>query len=449
MNLPASELFPNRSRRQRIWLIALPIIGGMVSQNILNLVDAAMVGSLGDAALAAAGMGSFVNWLCFAAILGLASAVQAMASRRLGEGQTSEVAKPLNAGLLLALLIGMPAAALMIGLAEPILAVLLNDPEVLALAIPYLQIRLLGMSGVGMNFAFRGFWSAVERTRFYLISLLVMHALNIFLNWVLIFGNLGAPAMGVSGAATATTLAIYIGTLMHLGFGLLHARHWGFMRTLPSLARFRTLLAIALPASTQSLFFSGGMVALFWVIGQIGTAELAAAHVLMTLVLAGLLPSMAFGLAAASLVGQSLGREQPHDAWRWAWQVTQLATGVAIVMGTVVLLFHRPILGLFLHDPDTLSLAVLPLMLAAIGMMIDATGTVLMNAHHGAGDTRRIMLVSVTLQWGCFLPLAWLLGPGSGGGLLAVWLAWAGYRLLHTAAMITLWQRGAWASARA
>jgi putative MATE family efflux protein len=421
----------------------------MVSQNILNLVDAAMVGSLGDAALAATGMGSFVNWLCFSAILGLASAVQAMAARRLGEGHTSEVAKPLNGGLLIALAIGLPLSLMLLGAAEPILALLLDDPQVLALAIPYLQIRLLGMAGVGMNFAFRGFWSAVEQTRFYLITLLVMHSLNILLNWILIYGNLGMPAMGVQGAALGSTLAIYGGTLLHLGFASARARQWGFMHGLPSLQRVRTLLGIALPASAQNLFFSGGMVALFWIIGQIGTAELAAAHVLMTLVLAGLLPSMAFGLAGASLVGQSLGRGEPRDAWLWAWQVTQLATWVAISIGTVVFLFHRPILGVFLDDPGTLSLAIAPLMLAAGGMIFDATGTVLMNAHHGAGDTRRIMLASMCLQWGLFLPAAWWVGPQAGGGLLAVWLCWAAYRLLHTLTMVTLWQRGAWAQARA
>ena len=111
-------LFPDRERRRRVWSIALPIMGGMMSQNVLNLVDIGMVGRLGDSALAATGVGGFSNYLAISFIIGLSAGVQALAARRLGEGREDETAIPLNGGLILSLIIGIPACVLLI-LATP------------------------------------------------------------------------------------------------------------------------------------------------------------------------------------------------------------------------------------------------------------------------------------------------------------------------------------------
>jgi Na+-driven multidrug efflux pump len=185
--------FPDRERRRRVWAIAVPIMGGMMSQNVLNLVDIGMVGRLGDIALAATGIGSFANYLALAFIIGLSAGVQALAARRLGEGRTSETAVPLNGGLILALIIGIPTCALLV-LASPFAFNLLtDDPAVRELGVPYLQVRVLSMIAVGMNFSFRGYWSAIHMTGVYLRTLLIMHAINIFLHWVLIFAISAHP----------------------------------------------------------------------------------------------------------------------------------------------------------------------------------------------------------------------------------------------------------------
>ena len=203
------SLFPNKERRKAIWAISLPIMGGMMSQNILNLVDIGMVGHLGDSALAATGIGSFSNYMAIAFIIGLSAGVQALAARRLGEERHSETAVPLNGGLLLALMIGLPLCAVLYMAIPSVYTFLNDDPAVIEQGIPYLQVRILSMVAVGMNFSFRGYWSAIHMTGVYLRTLLIMHAINIFLNWVLIFGNLGAPEMGVMGAGLATTISLY------------------------------------------------------------------------------------------------------------------------------------------------------------------------------------------------------------------------------------------------
>lgn len=440
--------FPTPDRRRRIMGLALPIIGGMVSQNVLNLVDTAMVGTLGDAALAATGLGSFANFLAMAVILGISAGVQAMASRRLGEGRHHETALPLNGGLLLALVFGLPLSLVLIEFAPAFFSLLNDDPAVVAAGTPYLEVRLAAIVGVGMNFAFRGYWSAVHMTRLYFGTLVFMHSLNIFLNWVFIFGNLGAPEMGVTGAGFATTLSIYTGTLCYIGLALRHARDKGFMQGIPRWDSLVTMMRVSLPSGIQQLFFSGGMVVLFVIVGMIGTAELAAANVLMHLVLVAILPMLGLGLAAASLVGNALGRQEIADAKQWGWNVAVLGLLLAIAIGLPAALLRDQILGVFIHDPGTLALARGPLLISALMIWIDALGMVLFNAHMGAGDTRRVMLVSVGYQWCFFLPVAYLAGPILGHGLLTVWILQGVYRLLQTLTIMHFWRRGDWAEVR-
>lgn len=435
--------FPERERRRRIWTIALPIMGGMTSQNVLNLVDIGMVGRLGDAALAATGIGGFANFLAIAFILGLAAGVQALAARRLGEGRTAETAVPLNGGLLLALAMGLPLCGVLVVLAPEAFAVLSQDPEVVALGVPYLQLRLLAMVAVGMNFSFRGFWSAIHMTGIYLRTLLVMHAINIFLNWVLIFGNLGAPAMGVAGAGLATTLSLYVGTGLYFAFAWRHARTMGFLHRRPSRRVLWQQFRLSLPASLQQLFFAAGLVALVWIVGRIGTAEVAALNVLLTLNLTVLLPAFGIALAGSTLVGNALGRGEPDDAERWGWDCAALTLVYGAALGLALMPLAWPLLGVFLTNPETRALAYWPLMLWALLIGIDAGGMVLMNALVGAGDTRRSMWISVLWQWVLFLPAAFIIGPVLGHGLLAVWLANGVYRVGQ--ALVCVWQ---WAGRR-
>lgn len=434
-----------RARRRTILTLALPIIGGMVSQNVLNLVDTAMVGTLGDAALAAVGLASFANFMAQAFITGLAAGVQAMAARRLGEGRLGELAVPLNGGLLVAAALAVPLSALLFVLAPSLFPYLIDDPAVVALGVPYLQARLVGMVAVGMNFAFRGYWNGVNQSKLYMRTLLVMHVSNIVFNYLLIYGKFGFPELGATGAGIGTTLATFIGTGTYVLLGVRMARENGFGRGLPDRKTTRTMLRLALPNGVQMLLFAAGFTALNWIIGQVGTRELAAANVLINLTMVALLPGIAFGLTSASLVGQALGRKDARDASRWAWDVVRVASAALAVLALPLLLVPELVLRGFIHDPQTLAVASLPLRLVGATMALDAVGVVLQHALLGAGASRQVMLVSVALQWGLFLPAAYLLGPVLGFGLLAIWIANLGYRLLQALTFTLLWRRGTWA----
>ncbi len=452
------------TRRKRILGLALPIVGGMVSQNVLNLVDTAMVGSLGDEALAAVGIGSFANFLSIAFIMGLSTGVQAIAARRLGEGRESETAGPLNVGLVLAVALSVPASILIISYTPVLFPYLHKDPALIAIGIPYLQARLIGMTAVGMNFAFRGYWNAINMSRLYMRTIIVMHITNIVFNYLLIFGKFGFPLMGATGAGVASAIATYVGTLYYFYMGFRHARPNGFLK-LFSLSDVTTILRLALPSSFQQFFFAAGMTMLFWIIGRVdiytatvssiqmatagtfgntalGTQAVAASNVLINLLLVGILPGIAFGIAAASLVGQALGKKDPEDAKAWGWDVARLASLLVGSFTIPAVFFPDLLLGIFIHNPETIALARGPLRLLALTLCFDTVGMVLLNALQGAGDTRRVMYVSIVMQWFLFLPIAYIAGPMV--GLLGIWALQIGYRSLQSVLFSYFWQQGKW-----
>lgn len=433
-------------RRKQILAIALPIVGSMVSQNILNLVDTAMVGSLGNAEVAAVSMASFAAFVAQSFITGLSIGVQAMSARRYGEGNIETRAVPLNGGLVLALAIGLPLSILVFWLAPDIFPMLTRDPELGEFGGTYLRWRGIAIVAVGMNFAFRGYWNGVSQSKVYFRTIVLMNVGNIFLNWVLIFGHLGFPELGVKGAALGTAISTWLGTIYYFGQGFWLARANGFLDKIPSLDSLRTMLRTAAPAGLQNLFFAGGLFVFSWMVEKMGTAEAAANGVLINLMLVLILPAMAFGLASGSLVGQSLGRRDLDDAEQWPWDVSKMAAVVLTAVALPIAIFAPQVIDPFLKDPYAAQLAVWPLRLYCATIVVDVLGMVVQNSLLGAGASRVVMFTATGFQWFLFLPLAYIAGPVLGLGLLAVWAAQALQRTLQTIAFVLIWKRGRWKS---
>ena len=426
----------------------MPVIAGMVSQNVLNLVDTAMVSRLpnSNAALAAVGYGGFILFLAQSIILGLSTGVQASAARRKGQGRLGETGTFLNVALLIIALVAPLLSILLFVLIPYLYPYINNDPDVIALGVPYLQIRSAAIIFIAMNFSFRGYWNAVDLTRLYMTTLIAMHVLNIALNYVLIFGHFGAPALGVRGAAYSSVIALGFGTTIYFWLGMRWARDYGFLHKLPCRDDIKRLVQLSLPSGVQQMFFSAGFLALFWIVGHIGTAEVAAANILMNVMLVAFLPGMGFGLAAATLVGQALGRNDPLDASRWAWDVVKVALVVMGLLGLPMVLMPEAVLSsIYRLQPETLEVALWPLRLVGLSMVFEAVGTVLQNALLGAGDTRRVMLTTITSQWLLFLPVAYMMGPFFGLGLTALWALQVFYRCLQALIFAGYWRGQRWA----
>ena len=434
----------DQARRNRVLGLALPIIGGMVSQNLLNIVDTAMVGFLGDAALAAVGLGGFVVFMCQAMILGISTGVQSSAARQKGAGRPDRAAAILTTALLLVLLFAPLLSVILMQLAGPLFPYLNSDAAVIERGVPYLEWRLGAIVFVGINFAFRGYWNALDMSRLYMMTLIVMHASNIVLNYVLIFGKFGAPALGVTGAGMASAISMAVGSITYMYLGFRHVRKDGFLRCMATRAETASLIRISVPSGMQQLFFAAGLVAMFFIIGKIGTPELAAANVLITVLLFAILPGLGLGIACTTLVAQALGAGNPEDAYQWAWDVAKITVVLLTVLGLPLWLVPDLVSSIFIHDPDTRELARWPMRVMGLTMPIEAIGFAFMHGMLGAGDARRVMFVSIGVQWLLFLPLAFVIGPVLGYGLLGVWVWQGGSRALQSWLFLTMWRGRKW-----
>jgi len=438
------SLLVPKQRLNAILALGLPIIGGMISQSILNLVDTAMVGSLGEDALAGVGIGSYANFMAVALVMGLSSGVQAMVARRKGEEQFSNMATPLNGALLLAAAIGIPLVLFFFSFAPELIALLNNTEAVQQVATPYFEYRSFAILAVGLNFSFRGYWNGINRSVVYLRTLVIMHVCNVIISYGLIFGHFGLPEMGAPGAGLGTTIALYIGSLVYAYITIMEGKEHGFMRGLPDKQTMATMLRLSIPNSLQQFFFASSFAVLFWIIGQVGVQETAVAHVLINLALFLILPGVGFGMAATTLVSEALGRKEPADAYRWGWDVVKVATCILAILGIPMWLMPEYILSIFIRDQALIELGVTPLRITGMAIALDAAALVFTQALLGAGANKTVMKINIIAQWGFFLPAAWLIGPYFGFDLLAIWLVQFFQRGGSSLIFAIMWRRKHW-----
>ncbi len=438
----------HKQRLQQILALSLPIIGGMLSQSLLNLIDTAMVGALGDDALAGVGVGGYANFMAIALVMGLSSGVQAMVARRHGQGRTNQKAEPLNGGLLLALLISLPLSFFCVYFSSHIIALISTDPQVMAIAVPYFDYRAMAILAVGLNLSFRGYWYGINQSMIYLRILILVHLFNVLVSYGLIYGAFGLPELGAPGAGLGTSLSLSLGTLIYAILTFRQARSRGFLRRWPDWQTFSGLLRLSIPNSAQQFMFASSVTLLFWIIAQIGTQQLAIAHVLTHLSLLLILPAVGLGMAATTLVSHALGSQQADQASQWGWDTVKVATMILLLLSLPLWLFPDTILALFIHDPDLVRQARWPLRIACLAICADVAAIVFTQAMLGAGANRTVLWVTTVGQWGFYLPLAWLVGPFLGGGLTAIWLVQLLHRGLSSLLFCYLWSTQRWSKIR-
>ncbi|MCG8668071.1 MAG: MATE family efflux transporter, partial [Pseudomonadales bacterium] len=313
-----------RGRLNTIFKLSAPIMVGMVAVNLLTLIDTAMVGTLGNASLAAVGLGSFMMNLATAFFQGLAGGVQAITARRFGENKEDGTLPPLFGGIYYSLLVGIPATLFFLLTAPFFFSILIEDVAVQKEGIPYFQILVLSLVIQSFCFSFRGYFNGIARPSVYMNSLIIMLVVDVILNYMFIFGNFGAPRMGTAGAGVGTVGAVVVATLWYIIIiRKAPITRDCFRRPQPALRK--NLLSLAIPNGMAQVSFGACYTLFLWFVGMVGTAELAAANVLLRLLTLGYLPAVGMARASAALVGRSLGAGSPNDAARWCWEITAIS----------------------------------------------------------------------------------------------------------------------------
>ena len=436
-----------RERACAIARLALPIALALLMQTVMSLVAIAIVSHMGDGALAGVGIASALLTALFALLFGIDSGVQVLVAHSVGGGRANGAGTVLTDALLLAAIAG-PALALFGYVAGPwILSRMSADRTVVAHAVAWLYAALPTLPFLAAGMAFSACRNGTGAPHHSLLASVMQLVANVGLGYTLTFGALGMPPLGTAGAGLAASFASLLALVTHVIMARL-APIPGFMALRPAWSGVRRIVAIGLPVGLQQSLVYVGILVQLAIVGLLGTGAVAAMNVVQTMLLLSILPAAGVGIAAATLVGQALGRGDAADATRWGWEAACIGALPILGLGLVLVLAPRTVLGSFVADPGTITLAAQPLAVLALGMGIDAFGRILGFALRGAGATRAITLVAFALQWGGQLPTSWLVGVHLGFGLVGIAVNRLAWFAIEAAIAIGLWHSGFWRRSR-
>ena len=431
--------------------LAWPIIGLNVLQVLALAVDTAMVGHSPDHAVALTGMGyaGQIAFLLMVAMIGLTVGTVAFVARAHGSGDTERTAHILQQSIQLTVALGVTVAIVGNLLAPTLLALLNAEGAELEAGLAYLRPLLLGTVFNYLNILFAAALRGVGNTRLAFGVALVMNGLNAVLNYGLIFGNFGLPALGVQGAAIGTVIAQAVAAI--LMFVLLHRRFIPGLHPEFGLVPLDRLLVadivrIGWPAGLNMVVFNIGFLSIVGMLGTLDQLAVGAHTVGLRIQALAFVPGMSIAQATGALVGVSLGGGDVVDARRVLRASTVLSAAVMASLGAVLIAFAGPIVQLFDLSPDEpmFAYSVQWMKLLGAGMPIVGIYMSIAALLDGAGFTRmtlRINVVATVIQ----IPVSWLLGFPLGMGPWGVWVAFPASFVLKLAWAWWAYRQDAWA----
>jgi MATE family multidrug resistance protein len=410
---------------RRIASIAGPVIINQLTITLMGVIDVIMVGQLGVRALAAVGLAAMVGLAVFAFFSGMFSGVNALVAQAVGGRDQRAAGVVLWQGLYLA-----GISALLMGVmwwGVPTLFYWTGaTPEVQTLSVDYMRMRLLGGLGFAVIAAASNFYRGIGRTQILMASAVVQLLLNCGLNYVLIFGKFGAPALGTTGAAIGTSIAQWIVGL--LLFGTLFAapmlrRGYALTRTWrwrPKI--FSALLRLSLPIGGQLFLEVASLTVFTAVIGRLGDAQLAATNAAWHSWSVAFMVGVGLSVSGTTLVAQCIGAGRPDDARIVVRRILHVGYGAMAAAAAVYLLVPEQIMAVFVHNSelDRLREFARPLFtMVALVVAFDMQFSVVLGALRGAGDVTYPMVVNLVCPWLLFVPATLVIAPRF--GVAAAW----------------------------
>ena len=429
------------SKTTRILALSIPIVGGMMSQNILNVVDTLMLGRLGSLSLAAAGIGSFLFFVCFSFFTGSSSAVQTMVARYKGENNPHLYSVVFILGVAFSVILAVVSMLAELVFADDLIRFFSADRAVVEIAADYFRYRIIGLPFLCVCLVVRGFFNGISEPMRYLRVILVVHSLNIFFNYCWIYGNFGFDAMGAAGAGLASAVSVIVGAFIYLYDckSFLSFDKFKAISVSTFKSNFKWMMQLTLPASIQQFLFALGIAVFYWILSFLGTDALAIGNVLVNIVLVGILPGVGLGMATMSLVSESLGEKKLKEMYLWPYDVSKIAIYTLGPLFLLALIFPEPIISIFIIEPEVVKKAVLPLQLDCIGVFLEVGTLIFMNALNGVDHVKFVMWGAFICQWVVYLPLAYIMGITLGFSLVGVWGMWIVFQFLQLSLFGGFW----------
>jgi multidrug resistance protein, MATE family len=431
-------------------LLALPMVLARATQSVMTFADALLVKHLGTDAIAASATGGFNVFLFAILPMGTVFIVQSFVAQLVGRGDADDTPRFAWYGIGISVGSGVVALALIPGI-EPLLDLTYYSPAVRDQMAEYMTIRMYGVTAIVAVEALGNWYGGLGNTWMSLVASLISMAVDLFLNWVLIFGNLGAPEMGVNGAALSSTIGSWVGFAF---LALAFYRRWGGAprgrsRLRLSVRELTRVVRFGLPNGMNWFleFAAFQLVFVNFVFSGLGDELVAALNVVIAINALSFMPAFGLASAGAILAGQAIGRGDRDAVWPQV-KATLLCTMVWMgAIGLLYILVPEPLMNLFNEEGRSIALATTGATMLAISaawQLFDAVGITLSETLRSAGDTFWIAAMRFLLAWILFVPASFYVVYTLDGGALGAMGCLVGYIAFLSAAFAYRFRSGAW-----
>lgn len=416
------------------WHLAAPVILGMLGHVLVGFVDNIMVGQLGAAELAAVSLGNSFFFVAMALGIGFSTAITPLVAESHSEQNHSKGKSALIHGFVLCVSIALVLFALIL-LAKPLMYKMNQPQEVVSLALPYLDIISVSLIPLIVFQAFKQFSDGLSLTRYPMYATITANIVNIFLNYILIFGKWGFPKMGVVGAGVGTLISRFVMLLLICYFlrqlkktkvYLQGVRFFVLEHTM-----FKKIISLGLPSALQMLFEIGVFTAAIWLSGTLGKNAQAANQIALNLSSMTYMIAVGLGVAATIRVGNQKGLKRPVELQRIAKSIFLMGLIFASLFACIFLIFHELLPALYLdaNDPhnfkdnsEVIVTAAKLLIIAALFQISDSTQVVFLGALRGLQDVKIPTLITFISYWLIGFPICFYLGNSNLYGSTGIWV---------------------------
>jgi multidrug resistance protein, MATE family len=396
-----------------LWLLAWPILVGQLANMGMSVVDVAMAGHASANDLAGVAMGVSIWNIVIITVMGLMMSVAPMVAHHVGAQRFDQVPSLVRQGLWKGLTVGL-LAMLVANAAAQVFHHMDIAPDVRELALNFVLVVSFALPAFACYRVLYGYAASLNQTRPLMVIALGALALNVLVNWLLVFGNLGFPRLGGLGCAWATLLCVWFNCL---GLALWMRRSSAFQRTWPlaqwewpDAAQQRALWRLGLPIGVTYFAETSAFGLIALLIAEFGAQEVAAHQIALNFVSLVFMLPLSLGIALLTRVGQSLGADDPAGARFRAWLGVKTSLVFGVLSATGIAVFRHDIAWAYTNDAEVAARAAQLLLFAAAFQLSDATQVVVASAMRGYKVSRSPMVIHLTAFWGFSLPLGYVLG---------------------------------------
>jgi len=428
-------VFSNYTREFKYnWQLAAPVMLGMLGHTFVSFVDNVMVGQLGTAELAAVSLGNSFMFIAMSVGIGFSTAITPLIAEADGEGNFNKGKSSFKHGLFLCTIVGV-AVYLMVIAGKPLMYSMKQPLEVVELAIPYLNFAAISLIPLVIFQSFKQFSDGMSMTRYPMYATLIANIANVILNYVLIFGKLGFPKLGIVGAAYGTLLSRVI---MVIVIWLLLNQNNKSKNYLHNLKIFvldklmlKKLINLGAPSAMQMFFEVAIFTAAIWLSGLLGKNPQAANQIAINLASMTFMVAIGLSVTAMIRVGNQKGSKQYVELRRIALSIFMLASIFAIVFCIMFFALHEHLPKLYLDldditnfadNTEVIKIASKLLFLAAIFQLSDSLQVVILGALRGLQDVKIPTIITFISYWIIGFPISYFLGKEEAYGSFGIWL---------------------------